>query len=111
MENNQKTTKDLFFEKKILESKLSVANDLVDYYLAKSERLSEENEKLKAEIQKLESKNKNQKSCTIVVKKRLIEWFDRSKEFEKKYDDLSKEFDRAINYIKMIRKFSDNAEN
>lgn len=105
MENNQKTTTDLFFEKKILESQLSAANDLIDYYLAKSERLSEENEKLKAWIQELESKNKNQKSCTNAVKKRIIEWLDRSKELEKRCDDLAKELDRAINYIKMTRKF------
>ena len=32
------------------------------------------------------------------------------KKLQKRYDDLAKEFDRAINYIKMTRKFSDNAE-
>lgn len=38
-------------------------------------------------------------------------WFDKKVEdLQRKYDDLSKEFDRAINYIKMTRKFSDNAE-
>lgn len=33
------------------------------------------------------------------------------KKLQKKYDDLAKEFDRAINYIRTTRKFLDNAEN
>lgn len=42
----------------------------------------------------------------------LLWWFNKKVEdLQRKYDDLSKEFDRAINYIKMMRKFSDNAEN
>lgn len=110
MDKEQKTIMELLHEKELIERKLSISNDLTDYYFAKSERLSEENEKLKAEIQQLESKNENQKSCINAARKYLIEWVNRSKELEKKYDDLSKEFDRAINYIKMIRKFSDNAE-
>lgn len=48
-----------------------------------------------------------------VIEYQFLPWWinKKAEDLQKKYDDLAKEFDRAINYIKMIRKFSKNAEN
>ena len=54
----------------------------------------------------------NDLEIEIVAERIARHWAEEEIErLQKKYDDLSKEFDRAINYIKMMRKFSDNAEN
>lgn len=103
MENNQNTIMDLYNINKSLEQKLAKTNDLLDYYFKKCEKLYAENEKLKQE-------KENQTIITNSFKRRFDIWFYKAKELKKKYDNLSEEFDRAINYIKMTRKFSDNAE-
>lgn len=48
-----------------------------------------------------------------VIKYQFLPWWaDKTiEDIQRRYDDLAKELDRAINYIKMTRKFSGNAEN
>lgn len=54
----------------------------------------------------------NDLKIEIAVERMARHWVEEKFErLQKKYNDLAKEFDRAINYIKMMRKFSDNAEN
>lgn len=53
----------------------------------------------------------NDLEIEVAVERMVRHWAEEEVErLQKKYDDLSKEFDRAINYIKMIRRFSGNAE-
>lgn len=104
MDNDRKIIADLFDEKKSLEQKLAKTTDLLDYYFKKSEKLYEMNEKLKQE-------KENQAIMANSFKNSFLKWLSKAKELEEKYDNLAKEFDRAINYIKIMRKFSDNAEN
>ena len=46
-----------------------------------------------------------------VIKYQFLPWWADKKigDLQRRYDDLSKEFDRAINYIKTMRKFTENA--
>lgn len=98
MEKNQTTIVDLYNEKKSLEQKLVKTNSLLDYYFKKSEKLYEENEKLKKE-------KEHQITKANSFKNSFLKWLSKAKDIEEKYDNLSKEFERAINYIKMMRKF------
>lgn len=47
-----------------------------------------------------------------IIESQFLPWWSDKKieDLQRRYDDLAKEFDRAFNYIKMMRKFSDNAE-
>ena len=54
----------------------------------------------------------NDLEIEVAAERMARHWSEEEVEkLKKKYDNLSKEFDRAINYIKMMRKFSANAEN
>lgn len=53
----------------------------------------------------------NHLEIEAAVERMARHWAEEEVErLQKKYDDLSKEFDRAINYIKMMRKFSGDYE-
>lgn len=76
-------------------------------------RFEKDGEEFVFEQRELVESNTEEQHIENVIKYQFLPWWADKKieDLQRRYDDLAKEFDRAINYIKMMRKFSDNAEN